>query len=199
MRWTLPLILAASTLQAVAQQTPTADLTSFVADASSPRGVRIHWATATENGTGRFVVERSMDGWEWTLVNELPAVGQSTRHVSYETWDTQAPTGVVQYRLLEVTTQGLEIISEVFSVQVVSHRGLSVESDHMPGRFVVRATVGQLQDVQLLNNRGQFMPVQLDVRPDAVWLNAELVPSGTYYIQAVVDGTPLLRSVIIGG
>jgi hypothetical protein len=65
---------------------------------------------------------------------------------------------------------------------------------------------GLITQLKVLNDRGQFMPMELDIRVDEVLVNIELLPPGNYYVQALVNGTPVLRPVtftssgaIIGG
>jgi hypothetical protein len=52
--------------------------------------------------------------------------------------------------------------------------------------------------MQLLNNRGQFIPMDLFLDGERVRVNAELLEPGTYYVQAVVNGKRTMRPVIIG-
>ena len=63
------------------------------------QGNLLNWATASENGTDKFLVERSLDAVEFRSVGEVQAVGESAVPVFYEWTDLSAPIGVTYYRL----------------------------------------------------------------------------------------------------
>ena len=50
-----------------------------------------------------------------------------------------------------------------------------------------------------MNDRGQFIPLQLDIQSDEIRVNAELLTPGHYYVQALVNGSPVLRPVTFTG
>jgi hypothetical protein len=58
---------------------------------------------------------------------------------------------------------------------------------------------GTLSDMAIMNNRGQFMTLELNMDGDRVSVNAELLENGTYYFQAMVDGIPVMRPIVIRG
>ena len=79
-------------------------------------GNLIIWTTGSENGSSRFIVERSADGASFSPIGELPAAGNSSLPIDYELMDGQAPDGLSYYRLRMVDISGAEELSEVITV-----------------------------------------------------------------------------------
>ncbi|MBF9223077.1 lamin tail domain-containing protein [Hymenobacter ruricola] len=78
--------------------------------------VRLTWATATEQNSARFDVERSLDGKTFGTVLSLPAQGSSSRAHEYTALDAKAPAGLLYYRLRQVDFDGTLAYSQVVTV-----------------------------------------------------------------------------------
>ena len=84
-------------------------------------GVSLKWATATEQNSDRFEVERSVDGEHFELVGTLPSAGNSMQELHYDYLDRQPHQGLNHYRLRHVDVDGDEQHSPVESVFVERH------------------------------------------------------------------------------
>ena len=73
---------------------------------------------------------------------------------------------------------------------------LLIQNDRNPGRFNVQGA-GTISDLQVLNNRGQFIPMDMNYSGNNVLVNAENLEPGTYFVQATVNGNPVLRTLIM--
>jgi len=173
------------------------ELVSFTAENAGDEGVRLHWATVSERSNEFFVVQRSKDGLDWETAIGAPGRGSSD-HTTYTAVDPHPFTAVSYYRLMALEDGVTREISEVFAVEHRPSTTLLIRPGDAPGRFVVMAD-GTLSDVHLLNDRGQFVTIPLDYRDEHVAMNAEQLTPGTYYVQAVVDGTPVMRPVVFTG
>jgi hypothetical protein len=87
-------------------------------------------------------------------------------------------------------------LSDLFSIRHEASEGLSIRPEQRPGRFSVLAQ-GTLAQVTILNNRGQFVPMDLQQDGDRVIVNTELLENGTYYVQATVNGIQLMRPIVV--
>ncbi|MFT3884433.1 MAG: hypothetical protein QM724_03080 [Flavobacteriales bacterium] len=175
----------------------TLELVSFTAESAGAEGVRLHWSTLSERANVFFVVQRSSNGMTWETALGTPATGRNG-HTTYTIVDPHPFEDVSYYRLLSLEGGESTELSDVFAVDHHRASALLIQNGTVPGRFVVTAD-GRLTDVKLLNDRGQFIPLPLDVQPGLVRVNAEQLAPGTYYVQAVVDGNPVLRSVLFTG
>ena len=91
-------------------------LAAFTASATSPAAVALAWATASEAGSARFEVERSLDGsTAWTAIGTVAAAGNSSTARAYTLTDASLPIGASQfyYRLRQVDRDGTARYSPV--------------------------------------------------------------------------------------
>jgi hypothetical protein len=80
-------------------------LKSFKASSTSG-GTQLSWVTERENGNDYFVIERSEDGTNFTAIGTIDGQEQSTVLKEYTLLDPQAATGIVYYRLRQVSVDG---------------------------------------------------------------------------------------------
>ncbi|WP_165903585.1 LamG domain-containing protein [Hymenobacter gummosus] len=93
------------------------ELLSFTA-APVAGGVRLAWATAQEQHSAYFQVERSPDGQLFAAIGRVPAAGTSSSARAYALTDAQLPgrAGLLYYRLRQVDLDGTSSYSEVRAV-----------------------------------------------------------------------------------
>ena len=66
----------------------------------------LEWATATEHNSSHFVVEKSIDGWEWQPIGQLTAAINSTQELRYNLTDDNVMPVLNYYRLRQFDTDG---------------------------------------------------------------------------------------------
>lgn len=172
------------------------ELVSFEAASSGNEGVMVRFATVSEREYEHFIIQRSQNLLDWHTVTAFPGQGATDAYTAYEVLDHAPIAGVSYYRLVQDGDDGLEELSDLFSVRHESAQDLSFQGGYKPGHFTLHAN-GNITEVSVLNNRGQFMPMQLELDGERVSVNAELLENGTYYVQAIVDGNPVMRPIII--
>jgi len=175
---------------------PVLELTSFEASSTANEGVSVQFATVSERPEETFIVQRSRDLMHWETVATVRGSGHTDVHTSYEVNDEAPISGVSYYRLVHDEAGELMELSDRFSVRHETFQDLSFQNGSVPGQFHVLAS-GSLADVMVLNNRGQFMPLEMATDGDRVTVNAPLLENGTYYVQAMVDGTLVMRPIMI--
>ena len=79
--------------------------------------VRVSWATASEQNSAYFVVQRSADGRSFADVQRVAAQGISASRHDYATLDAQPLAGLSYYRLHQVDTDGKDDYSPVVAVR----------------------------------------------------------------------------------
>ena len=82
-----------------------ATLASFTAEVVEGQ-VQLRWATASEQNSHKFVVERSTSGDVFETVREVPAQGNATYVNIYVAIDARPLTGTTYYRLRQVDQDG---------------------------------------------------------------------------------------------
>jgi hypothetical protein len=83
-----------------------------------PRSVEVTWATATEQNTSHFEVQRSMDAVHYEHVASVPAAGQSLSTIWYSAIDDDPEQGPNYYRIEQVDLDGTRDFSRVVVVDV---------------------------------------------------------------------------------
>lgn len=172
------------------------ELVSFEANSTGQDGVLVRWTAINERPGDLYRVERSNDLLSWYPATELVVTTTRDGYIEHQTIDHTPFNGLSYYRLMHVGNAGENEISDLFSVRHDLGQDLVIHDGHAPGHFVVLAS-GTISDMQLLNNRGQFIPMDLFLDGERVRVNAELLEPGTYYVQAVVNGKRTMRPVII--
>lgn len=172
------------------------ELVSFEANSTGQEGVLIRWTAVNEQPGDLYRVERSNDLLSWYEATDLLVTTTREGYIAHQTIDRTPFNGLSYYRLMHVGSAGEQEISDLFSVRHDLGQDLVIHDGHAPGHFIVLAS-GHIDDMQLLNNRGQFVPMDLFLDGERVRVNAELLEPGTYYVQAVVNGKRTMRPVII--
>jgi hypothetical protein len=170
-------------------------LTSFTAQASG-RAVQLAWQTATEVNSDHFVVERSLDGRTFTLLQSVPAAGASATPRTYSTLDAHA-TGATQlyYRLRSVDRDGTSAYS---AVQVVMLTPAAVGLALFPNPTTTNATtlVGASVGarIQVLDAVGRVVTTATADATGAAELKLPAgIASGVYVVRT---GTQALRLLV---
>ena len=176
---------------------PELELVSFEASSTGQDGVLVRWTAINEQPGDLYRVERSNDLLSWYPATQLVVTTTREGYIAHQTIDRAPFNGISYYRLMHVSGKGEQEISDLFSVRHDLGNDLVIHDGHAPGHFVVLAS-GAISELQLLNNRGQFIPMDLFLDGERVRVNAELLEPGTYYVQAVVNGKRTMRPVIIG-
>lgn len=174
---------------------PAFELISFQADPVE-EGIAVHWTTAHEKPGGAFLVERSGDRMNWEAVaTEVVRGGQRDR-TPYELIDHTSKHGILYYRLKLMRNGEEEVVSDDFGVERKAAQDLLIEGDRASRQFTVLGH-GSISDLQVLNNRGQFITMEVDYQGDRVRVNGEHLEPGTYFVQAIVDGIPVLKQLTV--
>lgn len=98
-------------------------LTKFTARLLNDNTVSLDWTTVAELNSNKYVVERSVDGKNFTAVGELAAAGNSASSLSYKFSDKlPAPSGYF-YRLNQVDIDGKNEYSKVVYVNSGKSKG----------------------------------------------------------------------------
>lgn len=96
------------------------ELTVFTADYIPEQGVvDLFWSTATERDNDFWEVERSVDGINWTTINEVKGAGTTNYETQYYVMDEKPNVGINYYRLTQWDINGNGKSSEVRSVNIL--------------------------------------------------------------------------------
>jgi hypothetical protein len=125
----------------------------YVRARETATGVLLEWATAQEQNSDRFVVERST-GTSFTAIANIAAAGNvaTTRTYSYN--DTQAPATAVQYRLRQVDQDGRFRYSAVVAVRATGNNRVELLQNPVRNGIPVRSSAADAR-YQLVDASGR--------------------------------------------
>lgn len=114
------------------------ELISFSAECTG-NSVQTRWATASEQHTSHFVVERSADLTNWSKAGEVTAAGNSSQVINYELTDNVFLRGLSYYRLIQVDLNGNSKIYDPLSLNCTQEEEnhLTVYPNPSQGIFTV--------------------------------------------------------------
>jgi hypothetical protein len=168
-------------------------LLSFTGQAEGG-GVLLHWATAQEQNSSYFEVDRSADNQNYTAIGQVSAADNSTQTTNYSFTDGSPLAGNNYYRLKMVDLDGSSVYSQVVVVNFGSSSQPSVDGYPNPahGSFTLlfrNMTPGRY-GVSLLNAIGQTMQTTMVQVTDPVSDNEPInidpgLASGAYFVRIV--------------
>ena len=94
------------------------ELVDFSALLKDSRTVDLAWQTASEKNNDYFTIERSTDGKNWTIIQEVKGAGNSNSVLNYETEDVLMEKGIYYYRLKQTDFDGAFTYSDIRAVAV---------------------------------------------------------------------------------
>ena len=96
--------------------TTSVELLSFTGEVKTP-GNELYWSTASEEYSDYFILQRSIDGINFTDIHQETAQGYSNRIKEYGYMDKNAPEGIAYYRIIEVDLDSDKSFSEVIALE----------------------------------------------------------------------------------
>ena len=177
-----------------------ATLTSFTATNAGKHN-RIDWATATETGVDRFVVERSTTGnGDWATLKSTDASNNAGVETTYSLLD-ETPAWTTYYRLRTVDLDGTEALSSVVSVTRAEGSAgalLAAYPNPATDRLTVSYELAAAGELTLTDAAGRTVirrPVAAD-RSSATLDLTDVTP-GLYLLRVANDQVSSTRKVVV--
>lgn len=161
------------------------------------RAVRCSWATASEQNSDHFEVQRSSDGVGFETIGELPAAGASTVQLDYDLIDQDPLLGQSYYRLNEVDVDGQETYSDVRSVlRQVGSGSITAWPMEAGGGMMISWSSNDpgTMDVEVLDMEGRLVQ-QLQLQT-GVGVAITGLPAGCYIVRTADPAVPARRIII---
>jgi len=158
--------------------------------------VHVQWATATEQNTSHFVVERSPDNLQFTPIGTVQAAGNSQFRTDYLFVDQHPIRGVNYYRLEQVDSDGAS--TRTYTVTATLSMASSTLIFPNPASDILQvllpAALGQEARIVLQDAVGRTVAdrVRLDPGQTASAMPLDGLAKGWYRVSiAMADGTTL--------
>jgi len=159
--------------------------------------VVLNWQTATEVNNYGFSVQRKSQNSEWKDIAFVDGHGNSNSPKEYSLVDIDKLSGIVQYRLKQIDTDGSFEYSDVVEVYIDTPKEFKL-SQNYPNPFNPTTMISYTLPtdskvkIEITNILGQSVGVLVNGNKSAgdyetTW-NAENLPSGTYFIKITAEG-----------
>ncbi len=153
------------------------------------RSVVLDWSTHSEQNSHEFLVERSQNSEDFTVIGSVAAAGNSSTVLKYQMIDRNPRVGVNYYRLKQVDLDGTSEYSDVIAVRFSKGKGMTVMSANPgTGPLLLGIEWNQRETVTVyltgIDGR-QLKRVHAALAPgfNRVELNTDGLGAGSYFVH----------------
>lgn len=121
------------------QSTVFSQVTSFTGKVKNDR-VDLTWATTAEKNISHFIIEKSDDGKNYSQAGIVFAYGNTTETMNYPFFEKNVKasnTGMIFYRLTEVTNDGLVAYTDITMVKLNTKSASEISSTKVAANAIV--------------------------------------------------------------
>ncbi len=152
----------------------------------------LYWTTGLEVNAGKFVVERSLDGFAFEKVGEVKAYGFSVGEINYEFIDPISKNGSYYYRLRQVDQDGFEELSRIVILSRTDLSNLQIGPNPTNGHLRIALNVENASEneLKIYNLSGQLIsefPLNLLQGFNDFTLDLDNLSSGIY--RLILNGS----------
>jgi hypothetical protein len=169
------------------------NITSFAL--TCDKEVTLNWATASEENTDKYIVEKSKDLVHWRKVNTIDASGNSNYHIDYSIQDRHPFRGKVYYRLLQIDLNGNENMYGPISTDCGEFENtVNLYPNPSTGNFIIEFLVPESLsgwEIQMMNVDGKIVfskTVNLFEGKNQLFFDEQNIERGVYLLTPVSVG-----------
>jgi O-glycosyl hydrolase len=170
----------------------------FTATLIPPGAAELQWKTAMEQNTAWFIIQRSLDGSQFSSIGKIPAAGNSNSEIDYSFMDSSLhalPNAItiVYYRVGELDLDGKEKYSEIRTIRLNGRQSTftlvpNPVTDFLNVQFINIRGQGTLQVYDLTGRKLQESLQSFDAAGTIEINTSRLVP-GCYFLRIQVNGS----------
>jgi hypothetical protein len=157
--------------------------------------VDIEWQTATEINNDYFTVEKSKNGIEFIVIENIKGAGTSQQLLNYQTTDHLPYNGISYYRLKQTDFDGKVSYSKIEAVSFNDHKNITVYPNPNTGIFNIQGLNAETE-ISIQNPLGQVVLIK-KVSSNSSEIDLSSQPSGVYYIRVNNGDTSVSKKIII--
>jgi hypothetical protein len=157
------------------------DLLQFKATAQDNKTV-LHWSTATEFNSDKFIIERSIDGINYTSITEVVASGITNQIKNYSAIDYLPKNGINYYRLKIKGTNGQFNYSTIEAVKFGVNNAAVVAFPNPASSILNIKSDVSIQAYQIYDASGQLVMAN-NAAPLQNAISIKQLKAGKYYLK----------------
>ncbi|MDC0230627.1 T9SS type A sorting domain-containing protein [Aureispira] len=174
-------------------------LLNFNAKIIDNKFVQINWETTSEVKNDFFTIERSIDGINWSVIENIDGQENSSVSLNYTTVDSNPYSGISYYRLKLTGQNGHSEYSKIVSVNIEGLANMEVEIYPNPAnnQITIKGTKTQLSEFSIYNSLGQDM-TNLTKQATSnnetnLMIDMSKLTSGMYYVKTKINSNKVYK------
>lgn len=177
-------------------------LKNFSALKLNEKKVQLNWATASEQNTRTFIIERSLNGVDFKAFAQVAASGNSISEKKYIAFDEAPSSGRNYYRIATLDMDGKLSYSDIVFVSM-NQRDPAIDVYPNPAKQFVTVN---LENITAYNNQlkvvdisGKTVIKTTTVNGNAIKLNINQLAAGCYFLHIqTADGKFFQKRLLVG-
>lgn len=155
------------------------------------------WTTVSELNNDHFIVERSLDGQNWSAFDLISGQGTSNATTHYESIDSNPGQGTNYYRLRQFDTNGNISFSDV--IAVIPNNNITVNLIPNPAQSnVVVNTNDYFNQIDIINMQGRVVKTQTFNAIRKASLDISDLDKGVYNVLVQTEkGSKIERLIVM--
>jgi hypothetical protein len=156
------------------------------------KGALITWSTATEQNSDKFEIQRSINGSDWTVIDNVKAAGISNSNRTYQYLDLKG--GAAFYRIRQVDIDGRFTYTTIKRTDCKTGQ-FDVVVYPVPAKdqltVVIRSDKAIRTDLQMIDMAGKVVnriPTQVNSGNNTINLNVSKLAAGQYILVSSDGG-----------
>ena len=161
-------------------------------------GALLTWATANEQNSAYFIIEKSSDGISFEPIGKVTAAGNSATIQRYFFTDPTIATGITYYRLAQYDVNGAVHYSVIRAINKNGVSDILVVPNPNNGVFTVTFdNTGEAKlQISLLNALGQVVYEGAESATNYKSIDISHLASGVYYLHVNTEATNIVKKII---
>ena len=163
----------------------------------------LQWATASENNSNFFNVERSNDARKFEQLGRVNATGFSQAKVNYSFIDINPPKRKNDYRLAMIDKNGKSEFSKVISIlnrenQSIAIKYAELSSANSNAFFIISSSKTQAANLTITDVSGRIIlntQLQLEKGDNTITKNIPAIAKGIYYLRLVTEDQMQVKNI----
>ncbi len=177
-------------------------LLSFTASLNNNRTVNLNWKTTNEVNNKLFIVERSLDGVNFTTVGTVNALSNTVNN--YMLVDNNPANGINYYRLKEVDKDGAFVYSKTITIDLSKEviNAFTVQPNPVISNSIVldinSGSIGKINVVINDVSGRVLLHSFIDVTKgnQSATINAPSLKAGVYYISLIWENEKITQKIV---
>jgi hypothetical protein len=167
------------------------ELISFEATPAES-SVTLDWCTASEHNNAGFVIEKSLNGFDFYAIDSVAGSGSSSSMLCYRSTDTHIENGLMYYRLVQLDFNGTKHYSEIRVVEMESSQDVLLYPNPASEQITIEQWDGK---IEVMDVRGCI--VFQETSNGKISIPCRDFPKGIYLVKLQSGTTIFTRKLIL--